>query len=311
MVGSDIQTQPGPRPSGSMVASRHGDSWPGGLDAAEGRAALRSALVEIIDRRLLGSLHVDLIDRAQAVAELAAGDEAVGDAFQTSTIEALLDGAYEGDLTVGELLTHGDLGIGTVDHLDGELVVLDGEAWVVSGSGEVRAVRAEESTPFAVVCRFSPGAPIDIGPCARVEDLFKAIDAAAPRDAPVLAVRVDATLDRARVRSVARQERPYPPLSEVVAHQREWELHPVTGTVVGFRFPDRTDGLEVPGWHLHLISADRRVGGHVMDLSLRAGRLLVEATDNLHVELPDHVTAASTGGTADRSAEIDAVEGRG
>ena len=75
------------------------------------------------------------------------GEEAVGDAFQTSTIEALLDGAYEGDLTVGELLAHGDLGIGTVDHLDGELVVLDGEAWAVASSGEVRAVPPDEGTP--------------------------------------------------------------------------------------------------------------------------------------------------------------------
>lgn len=267
--------------------------------------------MEIIDQRLLGSLHVGLVDRALAAVELAAGEEAAGDAFQTSTIEALLDGAYEGDLTVGELLAHGDLGIGTVDHLDGELVVVDGEAWVVAASGEVRAVGPEESTPFAVVCRFTPSVAVEVGPCADLGELWAAIDDAAPPDAPVLAVRVDATLEHARVRSVARQEPPYPPLTEVVSHQREWELHQVAGSVVGFRFPDRTDGLEVPGWHLHLLTDDRRAGGHLMDLSLTAGHLQLEATDALHVELPDHVTAAPTGAGADRAAEIEAVEGRG
>ena len=32
-------------------------------------------------------------------------------------------------LTVGELLEHGDLGLGTLDSIDGELIVLDGKAY--------------------------------------------------------------------------------------------------------------------------------------------------------------------------------------
>lgn len=271
-----------------------------------------AAAVEIVDHRLVGALHVGLVDRAHAADGLAAGEEAVGDAFQTSTIEALLDGAYEGDLTVGELLAHGDLGIGTVDHLDGELVVLDGEAWAVASSGEVRAVPPDEGTPFAVVCRFTPGAAVAMGPCADLEAVGAAVEAAAPPDAAVLAVRIDGVVARARVRSVTRQEPPYPPLTEVVTHQREWELTDVVGTVVGFRFPDRTDGLEVPGWHLHLLSEDRTLGGHVMELALAEGTLRVEATDALHVELPDRVDAAlhAHAHGRDRAAEIAAVEGR-
>ncbi len=43
--------------------------------------------------------------------------------FQASTIGALLDGVYDGDITLGELRRHGDFGIGTVNGLDGELIV--------------------------------------------------------------------------------------------------------------------------------------------------------------------------------------------
>jgi len=32
--------------------------------------------------------------------------------FQTSLLSALLDGVYDGDMTIGELLTHGDFGLG-------------------------------------------------------------------------------------------------------------------------------------------------------------------------------------------------------
>ena len=37
-------------------------------------------------------------------------------------------GLYGGTMTVGELLEHGDLGLGTLDSIDGELIVLDGKA---------------------------------------------------------------------------------------------------------------------------------------------------------------------------------------
>lgn len=271
--------------------------------------------MEIIDHRMVGSLHVDVVDRLRAEAEADAestdGAGAAAGAFQTSTIEALLDGAYEGDLTLGELLAHGDLGIGTVDHLDGELVVLDGEAWVVSATGAARRAGPDEGTPFAVVCRFTADHAEELGPCAGLGAVTTSIEAAAPHGTTVLAVRIDGSFPRARVRSVARQEPPYPPLREVVAHQREWELTDVAGTVVGFRFPDRTDGLEVPGWHLHLITDDRQAGGHLMELALTSGRLHVQATDVLHVEVPDAVAAGPVGSGMDRSAEIDAVEGRG
>ncbi|MGI8938960.1 MAG: acetolactate decarboxylase [Iamia sp.] len=267
--------------------------------------------MEIIDHRLVGSLHVDLIDRANAAAELTEGADSVGDAFQTSTIEALLDGAYDGDLTFGELLAHGDLGIGTIDHLDGESVILDGEAWVVESTGRVRHVADDEKTPFAVVCRFVAEASAATGPCADLAQVTALIDAAAPEGASVLAVRIDGTFASARVRSVAAQTRPYPPLRDVVAHQQEWELVEVTGTVVGFRFPDRTSGLEVPGWHLHLLTDDRTAGGHLMDLAVTSGTLHVQATEALHVEVPDTVTAAAGATGTDRTAEIDAVEGRG
>lgn len=42
-------------------------------------------------------------------------------------------GIYGGTMTVGELLEHGDLGLGTLDSIDGELIVLDGKAYQVKG----------------------------------------------------------------------------------------------------------------------------------------------------------------------------------
>jgi acetolactate decarboxylase len=51
--------------------------------------------------------------------------------FQTSTLGALLEGVYDGNMTFKELKTHGDLGIGTFNSLDGEMVELAGEFYQI------------------------------------------------------------------------------------------------------------------------------------------------------------------------------------
>ena len=103
-----------------------------------------------IDDGLIGGIHVSRFARAET-ATLQEDEHA---AFQASTLDALLRGSLRGDLTIAELLAHGDLGLGTVDLLDGELIIVDGEAWQAPAEGPVRRVADDELTPFAVVTRF-------------------------------------------------------------------------------------------------------------------------------------------------------------
>ena len=49
--------------------------------------------------------------------------------YQISTISSLLAGGYDGDATVGELLRHGNFGLGTFNGVDGEMMVLDGKVY--------------------------------------------------------------------------------------------------------------------------------------------------------------------------------------
>ena len=51
--------------------------------------------------------------------------------YQTSTINALLEGVYDGDITFHELKEHGDFGLGTFHALDGEMVALDGNFYQI------------------------------------------------------------------------------------------------------------------------------------------------------------------------------------
>ena len=74
--------------------------------------------------------------------------------FHYNTLGALMAGLYKGTMTIEELLQHGDLGIGTLDSIDGELIVLDGKAYQAKGIGaspEVIEVSMDMTVPYAAV----------------------------------------------------------------------------------------------------------------------------------------------------------------
>src|SRR5262245_17235824 len=61
--------------------------------------------------------------------------EALHEIFQNSTINALLEGVYDGSMTYGELRRHGDFGLGTFNSLDGEMIAVDGEFFQIKSDG--------------------------------------------------------------------------------------------------------------------------------------------------------------------------------
>jgi alpha-acetolactate decarboxylase len=69
------------------------------------------------------------------------------------------------------------------------------------------------------------------------------------------AVRVDGIFDEVHTRTVQRQARPFPPLTEAAKHQAEKIFTNVEGTLAGFRSPIYAQGIGVAGFHLHFLHA--------------------------------------------------------
>jgi acetolactate decarboxylase len=258
----------------------------------------------MLDERWIRSLHVESMRHADLHRE-----REPHVLFQASTIGALLEGAFEGDLTFAELAEHGDLGLGTLNHLDGEMIALDGEFFRADVEGGIRLVEPQERTPFAVVTRFEATVDERMPAGERShDDLLACLDELIPAAASSCAVRLDGRFPLVRARSVPRQEPPYRPLTEVVADQHVFELADVRGTMLGFRFPSYAEGIEVGGYHLHFISADRSRGGHVLDSRSGGLRVRIDPSDDLHVELPPRVELADPDLAAATHAAVEAVE---
>ncbi len=258
----------------------------------------------MLDERWIRSLHVESMRCADLHADR---DPHV--LFQASTIGALLDGAFDGDLSFAELARHGDLGLGTLNGLDGEMIAVDGEFLRADVDGAIHPIGAEAKTPFAVVTRFAPSVDERIEGRLSHAQLLGRIDALVPAGASSCAIRLDGRFELVRARSVPAQSPPYRPLAEVVADQHVFELADVAGTMLGFRFPAYVEGIEVAGYHLHFVDDERRRGGHVLDSRSSGLRARLDPSDDLHVELPPRVDLGDPGVAAETHAAIRRAEG--
>jgi acetolactate decarboxylase len=257
----------------------------------------------MLDERWIRALHVETMREEELHAER---EHHV--LFQASTIGALLDGAYDGDLSFGELAEHGDLGLGTLNGLDGEMIALDGRFYRADVDGEVGEVGVDAQTPFAVVTRFEPTIDRTIDGWLDHEGMLARLDGLIPKEAASCAIRLEGRFELIRARSVPRQTPPYRPLTEVVLEQHVFELSDAEGTMLGFRFPDYVEGIEVSGYHLHFISADRKRGGHVLASRSNGLRVRLDPSSELHIELPPEIDLADPDLAATTHAAVEIVE---
>ncbi len=205
---------------------------------------------------------------------------------QVSTYDALREGRFEGQMAYSNLVAYGDTGMGTFEGLDGEMVMLDGVAYRAGHDGKVVAMPPASLVPFATVTWFDADQVLDSGPFSQ-QVFLNTMKWKNQAPDQVQAVQVNGVFKHMRLRSVPKQQPPYPPLSEIVpGQQRVWDHQDIRGTLVGFCFPQNSGGLALAGYHLHFLSEDRQVGGHVLDFELTAGRISLDNTPVFQVFLP-------------------------
>jgi acetolactate decarboxylase len=206
--------------------------------------------------------------------------------YQVSTSTALVEGIYQGAVRVGTLREHGDLGLGTFENLDGEMVVVDGQFFQVRSDGSVHECDDDDLSPFAVVTRFAPEAAVTLSQCPDLSHLTARFDRLRHSDNVFYALRVDGHFEHVHTRAMCRTEEGVP-LVKAAAVQPEFEFDDVSGTLVGFWTPEYAKTLNVPGYHLHFVSADRKKGGHLLQCRGSNLSLQVQSEGDYRVALPE------------------------
>jgi len=208
--------------------------------------------------------------------------------FQVSTLGALMEGVYDGDITYGGVKKHGDFGLGTFEHLDGEMVAFDGTVYQIRVDGKVYPVPDAMKTPFAVMTFFEADRTLHVEDLLDCTQLQEQIDAVLPTKNIPYAIRVDGDFTYIKARSVPGQGKPYPRLEEVIKQEVLFEFHDTQGTIAGFRFPTYMADLNVRGYHFHFVNAERTAGGHVYDCRVDKVTVAIDDMTEFLMHLPGH-----------------------
>jgi acetolactate decarboxylase len=123
-----------------------------------------------------------------------------------------------------------------------------------------------------------------------------------------VAIRIEADLASATLRSVHPQSKPYRPINTRKDFQSVWRREDLRGTFVGIRSPAWAQGVTVPGYHWHFLAADRRSGGHVLDCDVRGGTIRFDVCGSWLVRIDESAAFNAVDLSADMREELDRVE---
>jgi acetolactate decarboxylase len=228
--------------------------------------------------------------------------------FISAPVNALVEGIFQAETTIGEIRQHGDFALGTFNQLDGEMVMLDGVTYQVTGNGDVKLVPDDVHSPFAIATFFRESSRDELeGGFESLEDLFAKLQDLLPSPNVMYALRIEGQFSFVRTRSVPRQEN-YRRLIEITRNQPTFERTEVQGSLIGFHTPSFMSSLNVPGIHLHFISDDRTFGGHLLQCKARHATVRVQILRRLRMDLPTSLAYLTTDFSRDTADDLAKAE---
>ena len=211
--------------------------------------------------------------------------------YQVALLQSLTQGYYDGIIKVSELKEHGDIGIGTFEGVNGEMIVLDGTVYQALGDGSVQVAADDETVPFSNVTFFDSDVKEEIGIIKDINALKDALTKTVEKNGKNMFafVKLSEEFKKMNVRSELKQKKPYKTLDKALAtDQREFNYDNIKGTVVALYCPDYMDGLNTPGWHFHFISDDKKKGGHILELAFDSAQAEFDITPEFDMCLSDN-----------------------
>lgn len=226
--------------------------------------------------------------------------------FQVSTSGAIVQGLYQGCVSVAELRRHGDVGLGTFENLDGEMILLDGHCFQARADGTVAEAPDHALTPFATVVHFAPDDELGLEDVSLMT-LSRVLDTRRASRNTIESFRITGLFRTVDLRAAC----PSPSGVDLVTattHQALFHHQQIEGTLVGFWSPEYQKSIGITGYHLHFLSSDRRHGGHVLEFEAEQLHVEINEISQVVLALPETDAFRAADLDGDHAADLDRAE---
>ena len=205
--------------------------------------------------------------------------------YQHGTMQMLVEGLLDGTMPIEDLLTHGSIGIGTGDGVDGELVILNGVGYKIDTSGKAVELPKDFKVTYSDVCNdnfreFKQYQNVEL------EQMLNDVLDANNGQNQFFAILTKGVFQKIRTRSSKKSQKPYPSLGTIAQNQVEFEAEDIAGTMITFYTPKVFQGVGVSGFHNHFLADNLSFGGHVLAATMKDVTVSIQPIENFELHLP-------------------------
>lgn len=222
---------------------------------------------------------------------------------------SFVSGLYDAYYPYKQLEQHGNFGLGAPDHLDGELMMLDGKYYQTRYTGITTRLADTGKTPYATVCFFKADKIYKPGKPLTKAALFSYLDSVLNNQNGMFAIHIKGTFKTVRTRAFPPvMQKPYVPIAAILDKQVFFTFDKIEGDFIGFKLPGYLEGPAISGYHFHFLSANRDKGGHVVDFITDNIVIEIETLNSFTLDVPQTADFNNFNFKKDRSADIKSVE---
>lgn len=207
--------------------------------------------------------------------------------YQHGTLGTLMAGLLKRNASIDELLEHGDLGIATLTGSDGEVIILNGQAYHANEHKEFIELKGNELTPYATVTKFTADTTY-FTKNKHSRAIFEEIKEKMLSENLFSAVKISGLFKKIHVRMMPGQKPPYTRLIDSARRQPEQTETYIKGSVVGFFTPTIFHGIGSAGFHIHFVNDTRNFGGHVLDFEVEEVKIEIQNFETFEQHFPIH-----------------------
>jgi alpha-acetolactate decarboxylase len=207
--------------------------------------------------------------------------------YQYNIWWAFVNKVFEGDFTVEAARKKGDIGLGSYNLLDGELIQLDGTYYQAKEDGSVIIPNDKTKITYLNTTFFTSEKTFTIKNVANYDSLRKRLNEQLPTKNIFYSFKIHGTFKKIKCGGLHKQEKPFDKgLDYLIPNRPIFERENFTGTLVGFYCPEFIGNINASAYHLHFISDDKKFGGHLMELEATDLTVEVDFIHDYQFSLP-------------------------
>jgi acetolactate decarboxylase len=206
--------------------------------------------------------------------------------YQVSTYGILLQGSLDGFISIKDLKTMGDFGIGSITGLDGEVIVLNGKFYHANVNGDVRLLGEDAMSPKMLISWFKGDQSVLLTGSMSYQELKNFTESVLPTKNIMYGIKIEANFKYVRTECFPKKDKPYPHAISIASSKKILEKENIDGVLVGYIMPEHFGEIAAVRYHLHFISADEKLGGHLVEFELTSGKMTIDNKHNLQLLLP-------------------------